>query len=871
MTVLTTLLAVFILTLAVYAAGHLIAVVAYLLRGRPPVNPPAPPSTVAVLIPARNEGAAAVRVLASLRAQDHTGRVEGYLLIKDVDDTAVPCLRAAWPAADFAHPVDGIVVLEDANNRRLAVALTGDDPKHDKVNWMVKRLPASTPWTAILDCDHQAHSNWVSSALATLHARDARAVQCRRLPMDARGIFSLWDALHQHVGCELLNAAFTRLGLNVFLTGTTLIVDTALMRAHPLRACLTEDTDLSYRLFLSGERIVADPGGGSDEEVSPDLYSFFSRRRRWANGHTEAFLRHLRSLGASPIGWAARVQFIFHGLHYLMAAGVFLAHLCLGAIYATRLPTSLLLVSVGLSIGLGGWAARTQRARRWATYLSDVVVLGLWLWPASVVLATALIAAFFDPHALGLPLPGWMLSLALFSLAMPLIVQLVGLAGSRRLTWSTLGATLITYPIAFFLDVSGILIGLVDCIFQRNRWFAVHRRGVPPADDAALTDLTRTVGIVDSWRPSTLAHRFVKGTWMTVSRPSGWLRFGIPVAVIGGLWICAWATRVPVVRADCTPLHHDTDPWIVHPDVLGGTGYCDTVARQPANRWTRPSSHFVQIQHDDFETVDPAFWDQLDDTFECNLAHFRPRNVDTQGEGLTLSLRPEQDGDRAYTAGSIATKKTPDAQYQFGRFEAVLKPARGPGIISAFFLYRFDPWQEIDFEFLGRDTTKAMLNVYYNPGGAGAKYNYGLRGSPVLVDLGFDAADDFHTYAIEWDVDEIRWYVDDRLIHRRAEGRPTPVPQLPMRLHLNVWPICSEELAGKLDPAALPTQAQFKSMTIFKRQDAWSQRLLSWFDAPPRRVDAWQDDAPWIRHRPPPVTPLSATPDSAAPASVDGP
>lgn len=851
MTVLTTLLAVLIMTLAVYAAGHLLAVIAYLLRARPTPPTAPPPSTVAVLIPARNEGAAAVRVLASLRAQDHAGRVEAYLLIKDADDTAVPCLRDAWPDADFAHPVDGIVVLEDTADRRLAVALTGDDPKHDKVNWMVARLPESTPWTGILDCDHQAHPDWIRSALATLHARDARAVQCRRLPMDARGIFSLWDALHQHVGCELLNAAFTRLGLNVFLTGTTLVIDTALMRAHPLRACLTEDTDLSYRLFLAGERIVADPAGGSDEEVSPDLHSFFSRRRRWANGHTEAFLRHLRGLRASPIGWAARVQFVFHGLHYLMAAGVFLAHLCLGLLYATRLPASLLLVTAGVSLGLGGWAASTQRARRRATFLSDVIVLGLWLWPASVVAAAALIAGVFDVDALALPLPGWMLGLALLSLAMPLIVQLIGLAGSRRLTWSTLGATLLTYPIAFFLDVSGVLIGLVDCIFQRNRWFAVHRRAVPHANDAAPIDLTQTVGIVDSWRPLTLARRLMKGFWMTVSRPSNWLRFGLPLLVIGGLFIWAWATRVPLVRANCLPLQHDTDPWIVHPDVLGGTGYCDAIPSQPEARWTRPSGHFARVRHDEFSSIDPAYWDQLDDTFDCNLARFRPRNAHAAaGAGLTLNLRTEQDGDRAYTAGSIATKRAPGAQHQFGRFEAVMKPARGPGIISAFFLYRFDPWQEIDFEFLGRDTTKAMLNVYYNPGAEGAQYNYGLRGSPVLVDLGFDAADDFHTYAIEWDVDEIRWYVDDRLIHRRADGRPTPVPQLPMRLHLNVWPICSEELAGPLDPEALPVQARFKSMTIYRREDSWFRSVLSWLDAPPRHVDAWQDHAEWIRQRP---------------------
>jgi beta-glucanase (GH16 family)/cellulose synthase/poly-beta-1,6-N-acetylglucosamine synthase-like glycosyltransferase len=840
MTVLTGPLIALILVLALYATGHLIAVLAYLVRRRTTPVPDPPADGVAVLIPARNEGAAAVRALKSVLHQAHAGRVEAYLLIKDLNDSAIEFLQAAWPTADFTAPVDGLVDLVHTPERRLAVALVGADPKHTKVNWMVARLGDPVRWTAILDCDHQAHPDWLHSALATLHAHDARAVQCRRLPIDARGLFSYWDALHQHVGCELLNGAFTRLGLNVFLTGTTLVVDTNLMRAHPLRDCLTEDTDLSYRLFLSGERIVADPAGGSDEEVSPDLHSFFARRRRWANGHTEAFLRHLPKLRTAPITRRARVQFVFHGLHYLMAAGVFMAHLLLGILYAGRLPLSLLGITLAASVLLGGWAASTQRARQRATFLTDVAVLSAWLWPATVVGATALMAGLFDASALALPLPHWVLTLGLVSLCMPVVVQIVGLAGSRRLTWSTLGYTIITWPVAFYLDLSGILIGLVDGLFDRRRWFVVHRRATGLEDD-----LDRTMGIIDSVRPTRLGRAFLKGVWMTISRPALWLRFGVPLLLLAGLWGAARWTRVPVVRADCQPMHHDTDPWIVHPDVLGGKGYCDVVDKQPAAQWTRPTSRYAMARHDGFKTVDPAVWDHLNDTFECNLAHFRPRNVEQTADGLTMHLRAEQDGDRAYTTGSIATKT--DAKYRYGRFEAVLKPARGSGIISAFFLYRFDPWQEIDFEFLGRDTTKALLNVYYNPGAPGATYNYGLRGTPVLVDLGFDAAEDFHTYAIEWDVDEIRWYADGRLIHRRADGRPTPIPHLPMRLHLNLWPICSEELAGPLDTSALPAQAQFKSMTVYAREDAWYQRLLSWFDPPPRRVDVWQDQAAWIR------------------------
>lgn len=152
-------------------------------------------------------------------------------------------------------------------------------------------------------------------------------------------------------------------------------------------------------------------------------------------------------------------------------------------------------------------------------------------------------------------------------------------------------------------------------------------------------------------------------------------------------------------------------------------------------------------------------------------------------------------------------------------------------------------------EFLGRDTTKILLNVYYNPGEEGDLYNYGFRGTPVVIDLGFDAADALHEYAIEWDSDEIRWFVDDRLIHRRVSGRPTPIPHLPMRFHANMWPTCSEELAGPLDVNALPVGAEFDSFTFSSWTPSPSRGVTSMIsslfsDAEPAD---WRDDAEWVQ------------------------
>jgi beta-glucanase (GH16 family) len=150
----------------------------------------------------------------------------------------------------------------------------------------------------------------------------------------------------------------------------------------------------------------------------------------------------------------------------------------------------------------------------------------------------------------------------------------------------------------------------------------------------------------------------------------------------------------------------------------------------------------------------------------------------------------------------------------YGRFEATLRPPRIPGVVTGVFLHRDSPRQEIDIEFTGNDTTRLLANVFYNPGSAGALFDYGFRGTPVSVALGFDASDGFHCYAVEWGPAEISWYVDGRLVHRRTNWDPTPIPHLPMQFHVNAWPTGSRELAGRLKPRRMPATCLVESIHV---------------------------------------------------------
>ena len=878
MTILLAFCTFFALLLAAYALGHYFCGLVFLTRrdnkrdftigGQ---------DAISVLVPARNEGALAIAALESLFAQDHAGPVDIYLLINNGNDTSIAFLQQLFVNRHETLAVEqltaivsnntrvsapGIRKLSARGNKTLYLALAGADPKSEKINWLVAQL--DTPFVAILDCDHEAQNDWLRTSLILLNEQPAALIQGRRQPLQSTGFFSFWDSLHQHIGCELFNTAFTRLGLTVFFTGTTAVMRTTLLKSSPLTHCITEDIDLSYSLFMRGLKVVANPYSGSHEETSPDLYSFLARRRRWASGHTTAFFKHLSLLGRAPVRTRDQLQFLFHGTHYLIVLGVFMLHALIGVYFFTELSWLSQTTALGASLVVALGIAHTQRTKQVAGRILEVLLLWAWFAPAFIVLMNVLHAALVgDLSRAALPIHGAVQVLGLVGLCAPVIVLLAGLMGFGQATARTVIKSVITYPVAFYLDIAGILLGLSDCLTRQNRWRAVSRahhhaapRAAPIDTTAALQDSSSKISVADL--PSNPTASTLRPPVRTgVTSPATTLFSGISTmlrpALVLALMIFAVgvlyrpSSSVPAVSVACTAQQFDTDPWITPFKKV--SSYCTSTPSTAPNAGSR-SGNFKVLRSDALKTIDSTYWDQMDTTFFCNQAVFSPNNIVQMPEGgVRLNVTREAAQDRAYTAADLTTKDTPEAKFKYGRFETVFKPTKEPGVISSFFLYRFDPWQEIDAEFLGNDTTKILLNVFYNPGQDGDLYNYGLRGTPVVIDLGFDASLEFHRYAIEWEPEEIRWFVDDKLIHVRRAGLPTPIPQLPMRFHVNTWPICSEELAGKFSPTRDSMGSELKSVTISQWVPPPQKRLidfvssLKWWGG----TADWRQTAPWLQ------------------------
>ena len=256
---------------------------------------------------------------------------------------------------------------------------------------------------------------------------------------------------------------------------------------------------------------------------------------------------------------------------------------------------------------------------------------------------------------------------------------------------------------------------------------------------------------------------------------------------------------------NCEIPKRDKSPWIVEP-CLWWQGIHTVKIEGDSTNTTNPIRF-----NDCLNFLDTELWYARDDTFTDNMALFRPSNIKFLfGLGTVLCVKRESLRVREYSAAALTSRD----RYLYGRFEAVIKASNMPGVVTGIFLHRDSPRQEIDIEITGNRPDRLLVNVFYNPGTEGAKFDYGYRGAASSIDLGFDVSESYHRYAIEWEPNEIRWFVDNRLIHRRVEWDPTPIPHLPMAFHVNIWPTRSKELAGRLAAHKFPTNIFIKSIAI---------------------------------------------------------
>jgi beta-glucanase (GH16 family) len=160
---------------------------------------------------------------------------------------------------------------------------------------------------------------------------------------------------------------------------------------------------------------------------------------------------------------------------------------------------------------------------------------------------------------------------------------------------------------------------------------------------------------------------------------------------------------------------------------------------------------------------------------------WRADHVNFSGGIMTLTLNntpcPSGCSNMPYASGEYRTNNL----YGYGLYEGRFKAAKASGTVTSLFTYTGpsdgQPWDEIDFEVLGKNTNQMQLNYFTN----------GTGGHETIINLGFDSSAGFHTYGFEYRPTYIKWFVDGVLVHTETGSRG-PLPSHNMKLMVNFWP-----------------------------------------------------------------------------------
>ncbi len=167
----------------------------------------------------------------------------------------------------------------------------------------------------------------------------------------------------------------------------------------------------------------------------------------------------------------------------------------------------------------------------------------------------------------------------------------------------------------------------------------------------------------------------------------------------------------------------------------------------------------------------PAGWGNSE------LQYYRAENATVAGGKLTITAKQESFGGLNYTSARLRTKGKTGGDITYGRFEASIKLPTGQGFWPAFWLLHTDavygPWPasgEIDImELVGHKPDEVFATIHYGANFAGRQ---STGTTYKLLENTFNDA--FHTFAIEWDENVIRWYIDDYLYLTKTAADISP-------------------------------------------------------------------------------------------------
>ncbi|GAA2029597.1 hypothetical protein GCM10009839_31480 [Catenulispora yoronensis] len=342
---------------------------------------------VSVLVSCKNERFVVERLATELLALDYPAELLQIVIVDDGSDDGTGEILDARAAVE---------------PRLLALhrpAGSGPPGKSAALNHALPRLTGEI--VVVFDADHRPHRD--SLALLVRHFEDAGvgAVQGRCRIRNAADAPLTRLITVDYLAGYLVNE-FGRqsvFGLPAYGGANCAIRLSALRDLGGWNVhSVTEDTDVTLRLLLSGLRVRYEPAAVDDEEGVTTVRRYWKQRYRWARGHQQVcrdYLRHV--VRASHLSVLERVETVMFLLVYHVPVASLAALGLLGLAMAGVAPAAsvpggfvlwtLLFLGPLLEIGGGMLLARTRR--------SDVLAL-VWFLPMFLISAVLCAKAWVD-------------------------------------------------------------------------------------------------------------------------------------------------------------------------------------------------------------------------------------------------------------------------------------------------------------------------------------------------------------------------------------------------------------------------------------------------------------------------------------------
>jgi beta-glucanase (GH16 family) len=200
------------------------------------------------------------------------------------------------------------------------------------------------------------------------------------------------------------------------------------------------------------------------------------------------------------------------------------------------------------------------------------------------------------------------------------------------------------------------------------------------------------------------------------------------------------------------------------------------------------------------------------------LQHYKAENAVVSNGTLKIIAKKERVRAKNYTSARIRTKNLAD--FTYGRYEARIKLPAGAGLWPAFWMLSTDEpyggWPksgEIDImEFVASKPETVLGYIHYGPDWPNNQH----QGNYFHLYDGSKFTDNFHVFAIEWEPNIIRWYVDDILYSVKTKDDVAPYNwPFDHNFHMILNVAVGGNLGGPVDDSIFPATMEVDYVRVF--------------------------------------------------------